>query len=100
MFGVFLPDMDYDDYDHIVPAIGACEKSLSEKTVASTRAKLSTNIDIRVERIPLITDYGIAITEVIDKDRVTLPVHLAVSKRDQPDPVLNAENRDLIDHSS
>ncbi|CAF1367197.1 unnamed protein product [Rotaria sordida] len=119
MFGVFLPDDDCDDYDHIIPAIGiryrysnaydpddiliyydlysprAFEKSLNEEKMASTRAEMSTNTNIRDERIPLITDYGIAITGVIDKDDVTLPVHLAVSKRDEPDPVLNAESRDM-----
>ncbi|CAF1581191.1 unnamed protein product, partial [Rotaria magnacalcarata] len=41
------------------------------------------------------TDYGIAITGVMDKDRVTLPVHLAVSARDEPDPVLNAKSREM-----
>ncbi|CAF5077331.1 unnamed protein product, partial [Rotaria sp. Silwood1] len=45
-----------------------------------------STINIRGERIPLITDYGIAITGVRDKDRVTLLVHLAVSARDEPDP--------------
>ncbi|CAF1562042.1 unnamed protein product, partial [Rotaria sp. Silwood1] len=41
------------------------------------------------------TDYGIAITGVVDKDRVTLPVHLAVSSRDESDPVLNARSREM-----
>ncbi|CAF2052973.1 unnamed protein product [Rotaria magnacalcarata] len=63
--------------------------------MASTRADMSKNTHIRGARIPLITDYGIAITGVVDKDRVTLPVHLAVSARDEPDPVLNAQSREM-----
>ncbi|CAF1502797.1 unnamed protein product, partial [Didymodactylos carnosus] len=30
MFGIFLPDMDYEDYDHIVPAVGIRYKNEDE----------------------------------------------------------------------
>ncbi|CAF1993420.1 unnamed protein product [Rotaria magnacalcarata] len=118
MFGIFFPNNDCDDYDHIVPAIGIryrypnaydpddiliyydlysprpYKKCLNEETMASTRADIDFSSGI-FNKMFRLTDYGIAITGVVDKDRVTLPVHLAVSARDEPDPVLNAQSREM-----
>ncbi|CAF3713023.1 unnamed protein product [Rotaria socialis] len=115
MFGIFLPDMDSEDYDHIVPAVGIryknrneydpddtiiyydlyvtrkFEGSLSEDEMGSTRKTISRQKNACDGRIPLEVTYGIAITGIVDEDRVTVPVRLAVSKWDEPNLAFNED---------
>ncbi|CAF1287533.1 unnamed protein product [Adineta ricciae] len=120
VFGIFLPDDDCDDYDHIVPAVGIkyenedehdpdhdkliyydlyelqqIEKGLNEKEFAATRASIDDKEDADDGCLPLNIDYGIAITGIVDKDGVTLPVHLSVSACDEQVPYFFPEPREM-----
>ena len=77
MFGIFLPDMEYEDYDHIVPAVGIryrnekeydeedeliffdlydrdeIEVKMNEKEFGSTRTDIDTRADADDGCIPL-----------------------------------------------
>ncbi|CAF3485641.1 unnamed protein product [Rotaria sp. Silwood1] len=107
------------DYDHIVPAIGiqyknpngydpddkliyydlyektSLEGTLSEDEMGSTRTMVSRKPNAEDGCIPLEIDYGIAITGIIDEDRVTLPVRLVVSAWNEPNPAFHEDSTEM-----
>ncbi|CAF3341169.1 unnamed protein product, partial [Rotaria socialis] len=115
MFGIFLRYMDYEDYDHIVPAIGIRYKTenefdpedviiyydlykkkvfegiLNENKMGSTREFTRAKKYAGNAWIPLDIDYGIAITGILDENQVTLPVRLSVSAWNEPNPAFHED---------
>lgn len=109
IMGVFYwdPEDPADDYDHIVPAIGAVSKDFSRylpedtltfnddytfrhftrrfSTMADTRS-MEENGDRYEFCIPKLVDYGCAVTGIRDDEKKTLPVRVKVNRWDEPDP--------------
>ncbi|CAF1199086.1 unnamed protein product [Adineta steineri] len=120
IFGIFLPGMDYEDYDHIVPAVGIrykneneydqedeliyyvlnhkkeIEKKMSEDEFGSTRETIDIKEDADDGCIPLDIDYSIAITGIVDEDHVTLPVRLSVPQWNEPNPTYRKNPREMV----
>lgn len=81
LFGIYLPEMNFDDYDHIVPAIGICyqnenqydqddvliyydlyskdkiKKYMNEEEFGSTRKTINNKIDANDGCLPLDVNY-------------------------------------------
>ncbi|CAF1050248.1 unnamed protein product [Adineta steineri] len=119
IFGIFLPDEDETDYDHIVPAVSIryqnedqydphdtiiyydlynaeqIEKNLNKEEFGATRETINDKEDADDGCLPLDIDYGIAITGIVDEDSVTLPVRLSVSEWDEPNPIFRQHSREM-----
>lgn len=104
VIAVYLSDGTDADYDHIIPATGIAYTSLSSYD-ANDEITVSDNFGAEVARragsyaatrstckysadltgcIPRDTDYGVAIKGVLDADKVTLPVRIAVGSNAEP----------------
>ncbi|UJR11207.1 hypothetical protein I4U23_015388 [Adineta vaga] len=119
IFAIFLPGMDYEDYDHIVPAVGIqyqnedeydpddkliyydlyakkqIKKRLNNEEFGATRRTIDYKKNAGDGCLPIDIDYGIAITGIVDEDQVTLPIHLSVSACDEPDPIFCEAPREM-----
>ncbi|CAF4309248.1 unnamed protein product, partial [Adineta steineri] len=107
IFVVYLLYSHFEYYDHIMPAIGVrfrdeneydsndtliyqnlfhdkqIERKMNDKDLAATRKTCRKHCG-QGGCIPLNVDYGIAVTGIVDEDRVTLPVRLSVSAWNEP----------------
>ena len=64
-FGIFLPDMDYDDYDHIVPAVGVRYSNPDEYDPADVVISYDMYEEEAIEKCLNETDFG-ATRQTID----------------------------------
>jgi hypothetical protein len=108
---LYVRGMTYADYDHIVPFIGfmsshdaanyyADDKLIFYDNYSSTRftRAFSTLVASRWEAnrgsyeyyVPKQTDYGCAVTGIVDPRRETVPVGLSVNRWDEPDVIAGA----------
>ncbi|UJR17106.1 hypothetical protein I4U23_004002 [Adineta vaga] len=120
IFGVCLEGAGFEEYDHIVPAVGIryenedeydskdeliyydlfdkneMKRCMNEEEFGSTKKSICDKDYAEYGCIPLNIDYGIAITGIVDEDQVTVPVHLSVSACEEPNPDFNEDPIEMI----
>ena len=118
IFGEFLADEeDSEDYDHIVPATGIRYQgapdalhlddtlvfannfskenyNLSFRDLKATRKSCNADLDDG-GCIPQEVDFGVAVTGIVDRKQVSLPVRITVDFWDEPNISLGEAPRDM-----
>ncbi|CAF1141238.1 unnamed protein product [Adineta ricciae] len=121
IFGVCLESSSgFETYDHIVPAVGIryrnedeydpndeliyydlfsrdeMKRHMNEEEFGSTTTIMCEKDYAEYGCIPLNINYGIAITGIVDEDRVTLPIQLSVSSYEEPNVDFDEEPIEMI----
>ncbi|CAF4661981.1 unnamed protein product [Rotaria magnacalcarata] len=94
MFGIFLPGMDSNDYDHIVPAVGIRYKNTNEYDPDDTLIYYDLYVDRKFEGTLSEDEMGSTrkmISRQMNACDGRIPLEVTVSKWDEPNLAFNED---------